>query len=133
MNPYFYSEAMLPKGFRFPESYVEFISKDPFEDLDPWWFFYEYQDSADFWLDYMKKQYPDRSLIPFAKYGASDDVACFDGADRTGDPKVFYIHTFTSPGWEQRGTAANFSVWLERARQEAAEYEAEQAAGDLIE
>jgi hypothetical protein len=115
MTCYLYTVADLPNGFRFPDSFLRAVSTNPMPDIDPWWFLCEFKDSADFWLAELKRQYPDRSLVPFAKLGAFDDIACFDGADKTGDPVVFYVHSFASPGWEDRGFLPNFSDWLKAA------------------
>jgi hypothetical protein len=66
-------------------------------------------------------------LFPFAKVNCPDNIVCFDGEDTSGDPKVYYIHAFASPGWEDRGYADNFTEWLKMARLESARYKAEQA------
>ncbi|MCT8343389.1 hypothetical protein LG003_11140 [Photorhabdus kleinii] len=56
----------------------------------------------------MKAQYPERQLVPFAKVSYSDDIACFDSSDISGDPKIFFIHAFASTGWEDRRNLNNF-------------------------
>jgi hypothetical protein len=73
----------------------------------------------------MHKQFPTRTLVPFAKDGGSDDVACFDSADTSGNPKVLCIHSFCSPGWEYRGEASSFAEWLQRTEWEATNVKAE--------
>lgn len=70
---------------------------------------------AAFWLDDLKRQYPSKSLVPFAKLEDTDDLACFDGFDGSGEPKVLYIHAFASVGWEGRGEELDFNGWLTRA------------------
>lgn len=130
MAHYLYSKQELPQGFSFPSSFLDIVNRDPVLDLDPWWFLYEFEEVAKTWLLEMKKQYPNRSLIPFAKVTYSDDIACFDGTDRSGDPKVYYVHTFASPGWEDRGNVNNFDDWLKLAKEESMEYKAERAKLD---
>jgi len=78
----------------------------------------------------VKGKYPTRKLIPFAKLNYSDDIVCFDGADTSEDPKIYYVHAFASAGWEDRGYTDNFSGWLKMARLESARYKAERAEDD---
>ena len=47
----------------------------------------------------MKKRYPNRKLIPFAKRVDNDDTACFEIGKGS---KVQLIHDFASEGFEQR-------------------------------
>jgi hypothetical protein len=128
MSCYLFSPESLPEGFVFPPSFLAFVAKEPIPYLEPWWFLCEFQKSADFWLAETHRQYPDRKLIPFAKKSGTDDVACFDGASRAPDPKVYYVHAFASPGWEDRGSASNFAEWLQSAEKESIEYKADQAS-----
>jgi hypothetical protein len=73
----------------------------------------------------LKRQYPARQLVPFALWEGSDDVACFDGGAESGDPVVYYVHAYASPGWEDRGHVRNFAEWLEAAKEESSKYQAE--------
>lgn len=125
MKPYLFDEKLLAGNFSFPQSYVELVSQENIPYLEPWWFLSEYKEDADFWMDEIAKQYPSRKLVPFAKAGSSDDVACFDGSDTSGNPKVFYVHTFASPSWEDHGDVESFDVWLEKTKAESIEYKAE--------
>jgi hypothetical protein len=112
----------VPPGFRFPRLYLSLLERPELPDLDPWWFLAENPKLAVFWAETLKKQFPERSLIPFAKLDTGDDLAAFDGSDMSGDPKVFYVHAYASPGWEGRGEVKNFDAWLTEARLEAEEY-----------
>ncbi len=125
MKPYLFDEKLLPENFSFPQSYIEFVSQEDMPYFEPWSFLCKYEKSADFWIGEIAKQYPSRTLVPFAKAGSSDDIACFDGSDTSGNPKVFYVHTFASPGWEDRGDVENFDVWLEKTKAESVQYKAE--------
>lgn len=85
----------------------------------------------------MLQKYADKPLVPFAilddPSGISNDgyvvLACFDGDDATGDPKV-YLHDYGNPkrvNWEDRFFLANFAEWLRFAKEESERYKAESA------
>jgi hypothetical protein len=48
----------------------------------------------------LAQRYPTRELFPFAYRQDNDDVACWE---RGMGEKVFVIHDFASPGWENEG------------------------------
>jgi hypothetical protein len=123
-KPYLFEEDSLPTGFRFPESYLRLLKK-PLPDIEPWWWLAPYKASSIFWLETLQEQFPYRTAIPFAKDNRSDDIACFDGTDTSGDPKVLFIHTFCSPGWEDRGTVDNFDEWLKTTTEESRQFKLE--------
>jgi hypothetical protein len=122
MARFCFEGSSLPPGFRFPRSYVSILEQAELPELDPWWFLAENPELATFWAETLKRQFPGRSLIPFAKLDTGDDLAAFDGSDTSGDPKVLYVHAYASPGWECRGEARNFDAWLQETKQEAEEY-----------
>lgn len=122
MKPYLFDDKLLPESFYFPQSYLAFVSQEDIPYFEPWSFLCKYEVSAKFWIDEIAKQYPTRSLVPFAKAGSTDDVVCFDGSDTSGNPKVFYVHTFASPGWEDRGDIENFDAWLEKTKFDSSQY-----------
>jgi hypothetical protein len=118
-------EGKTPPGFILPRHYVALLANEPLPDLEPWWLLAEQPNIALFWWTTLKAQYPTRSLVPFAKRDdLGDELAAFDGSDLSGDPRVFYVHAYTTPGWERRGDDANFLAWLENARREALEFKA---------
>lgn len=86
----------------------------------------EYENQTKNWVDIVGEQYPTRSLVPFAKHQDTDDVFCFNGDDRSGDPPVLIIHTFASPGTEYRGQWTSFDVWWEEMEEHRAAWLAEQ-------
>ncbi|WGL28422.1 SMI1/KNR4 family protein [Pectobacterium brasiliense] len=131
MSAYLYTEDELPEKFKYPSSYIEIMSMDVIPDIEPWSFICEFKESSDFWMREVKGKYPTRRLVPFAKVNYSDDIACFDGADTSGEPKVYYVHAFASSGWEDRGYTDNFTEWLKMARLESARYKVEQAEDDV--
>ena len=126
---YLFDAARLPDGFRFPTAYLELIAGAArLPDLCPWWFLAESRELAEFWLTTLQQQYPSRELIPIAKRDdLSDTLACFDGADHSGNPVVHHIHAYTEPDWEQRGTWRDFHDWMAQAELDAAEYGAAEA------
>ncbi|SDY98805.1 hypothetical protein SAMN04515617_1445 [Collimonas sp. OK242] len=129
MEPYLFTEGLLPEGFLFPHSYIDFVSRESIPDLDPWWFLCTSQRDADGWFQAVKKLYPERKLVPFALWDGSDDIACFDASVPTADPLVHYVHAYASSGWEDRGHVANFTEWLKVTEEESARYKTEREEG----
>ncbi len=121
---YLFEEQILPDGFIFPQSYLDLLESG-LPDIEPWWWLSPHKDSASFWLNTMREQFPERMLIPFAKDGSSDDIACFDGKDISGSPKILWIHAFCEPGWEHRGTTDTFIEWLEEMKKISVEFKME--------
>ena len=130
MGIYLYAKAELPDDFKYPVAYTDLMSLEVIPDLEPWSFICEFKESASFWMSELKKQYPTRKIVPFAKLNYSDDIACFDGEDISGDPKVYYVHAFASAGWEYRGYTDSFAEWLKIARLESASYKSERAENE---
>ncbi len=125
IEKYLFEDYPPPSDFKFPQPYLDLLEKG-LPGIEPWWWLAPHKDSAIYWADTLRKQFPSRTLVPFAKHGSSDDVACFDGSDTSGNPKVLYIHSFCSPGWEHRGEASSFAEWLQKTEIEAAEFKAEE-------
>lgn len=122
----------LPPAFRYPEPYLRMASSATQPDLYPWRLLGDHGSEIPFFLDIVRKRYPDKVLIPFARRddSASGDLACFDGDDATGNPKI-YFHVFGDTRevpWTKRFSIAGFSGWLQEAQQEAEEYRTEMAA-----
>ncbi|WP_085657122.1 hypothetical protein [Pseudomonas sp. B11(2017)] len=112
--------------FAFPESFMDVISATPEVDIEPWWFIVFEDGNVDYWYHALKKLYPKRDLVPFAKFNANDDIACFDGNDNCHNPQVFIIHTFASEGWELHNTYKNFNTWFRHAIDEHAAWSSEE-------
>ncbi|WP_308492532.1 hypothetical protein [Microbacterium terrisoli] len=124
-------EAVRPPGFIAPRRFEELLRQGELPDIDPWWWLIEFDESVRWWSETIKTQYPSRPpLVPFAKHGGTDDVFCFDGADLSGNPRVFIVHTFASPGWENRGYWDDFDVFMEAAEEEHADWLREEAEDD---
>jgi hypothetical protein len=118
---FFLTEPLIPMGFKYPVSYVNFI-KGELCDLDPWIFLDD--EELVLYYDGLKERYHYKEVLPFACRLDNDDVACFDASVPSDDPKVLIIHDFASPGWEGRGECENFLEWLELAKLESREYKA---------
>jgi hypothetical protein len=121
-----YGNFPPPVDFRFPEYYLTLLDAG-LPEIDPWWWLVEAQAQslslAEFWSKTLREQFPYRNLVPFAKNEGSDDVVCFDGSDTSGDPKIYLIHGFCSPGYELRDEFANFRQWFEFKLQEAIQHQ----------
>ena len=111
----FNAEEIYPK-FKYPYG-LERIVDLGLTDLDLW-FILEAPFAEQYCLD-LKKRYPDRKLIPFAKRVDCDDVACFE-VDKP--KKVEIIHDFADPGWEQRAEHPDFWAWFKEAIDEFIEF-----------
>jgi len=113
----FLSNQDLPKGFIYPTSFIKYIKYDTeVKELEPYILFRD-QDDVQTFNRVVKEQYPSRVLVPFGKDNYSDDVFCFDGTDTSGNPKVYIVHTYASPGWEDKGYVKDFSAWLQFAQE----------------
>ncbi len=110
----------LPEWFNYPFSLLKLIKNDCI-DFGPW----QLLDGELLQIRHsgLIKRYPYRKLIPFARRVDSDDMACFDVAEPSDDPKVIIIHDFASPGWEGREEYDNFDSWLEAAKKDAEDWE----------
>lgn len=64
-------------------------------------------------IDGLKKRYPDRELVPFAKRDDNDDLACWDS--KFGCDKIAVIHDFASSGYEDKESFASFEDWHRNA------------------
>lgn len=125
LSPY---RKYLAANFKFSPSFISFVSTDQLPDLEPWWFFCKEKRYIDSWCTTVARLYRHRQLVPFANWLYTDDISCFDGADTSGNPKVFYVHAFASAGWEDRGSVADFDEWLKSAKKDSDSYKAERSS-----
>jgi hypothetical protein len=107
----------LPGWFTYPDDFLETIRNGVF-DIGPWQFLYGT------WLrvryDGLKKRFPDRNLMPFARRLDNDDVACWDQRK----PKtICIVHDFSAPGWENREEFPSYNAWLLAAQEAAKDYD----------
>ena len=102
--------------FNYPESYEKILDLGLY-DFDIW-FIMDCEQATDIYNG-MKKRYPNRNLIPFAKRVDSDDTACFELEKGT---RIQIIHDFADAGYEQRGEFNDFWEWFNNAINEMIEY-----------
>lgn len=99
-------QEFLDNEFAYPEEYLKVIELN-LCDFEYWYMFSE--ENALKRLNGLKKRYPERQLIPFARRDDSDDIACFEVGDSI---KVQLIHDFASSGFEQKRTYRDFWEWF---------------------
>jgi hypothetical protein len=127
MDCYLYGPDLLPAGFRFPKSFLDFVTQPVLPDLEPWELLCQSgRKAADGWMKALKEQFPTRKLVPFSLRSGSDEVACFDAGKPSGEPGVYYVEAYSPAGMESRGWADNFAAWLRNAERDAAEWKAEE-------
>ena len=137
-NIFLYNTPILPDGFVFPQSYIDTVKSNNIIDLEPWDFLCKDIGKSLSYYGALLIEYRDQPLIPFAI--ASDEsgffndgyvvLACFDGSDKSGDPKVYfhdygYSYSGEDPVRGKQYYLENFSVWLESAKEESAQYKAD--------
>ena len=105
------SRTTAPTGFVFPTSYLDLVAEGELPDVSPVFWLLRLESGVEDWIEILTSQYPERTLVPFAKDRRTDDVFCFDGKDTSGNPPVLLIHSFTDPGWEYRGEWFHFDSW----------------------
>ncbi len=110
----------LPTWFEYPTQLLMMVKNSQI-DIGPWSLMRE--KSLKIMKEGLKKQYPYRKLLPFARRFDCDDVACFDVAEPSDNPEVIIIHNYASPGWEGREEYDNFDSWLEAAKKDAEDWE----------
>jgi len=107
----------LPNWFAYPADFLQVVRSESL-DIGPW------QILLGKWLrvrnEGLKKRFPDRNLVPFARRLDNDDVACWD---RGESGRVYIVHDFSAPGWEQRIEYGSFVAWYQAAREEAKGYD----------
>lgn len=67
----------------------------------------------------IRSRYPNRKLIPFAHRKDCDDVACWDAKDHL---KVYLIHDYASPGFEQVAVFPSFWDWFKQMIEDVIEF-----------
>lgn len=142
-NIFLYNFPILPNGFVFPKTYIDLIMNNNIIEIEPWSFLCRDKGMSLSYYGSMLIKYKDHPLVPFAiaddQSGFFNDgyiiLACFDGKDTSGDPKV-YFHDYgyrgEEPSWENRYHLDNFSTWFVLAKEESAQYKAERAELDNI-
>lgn len=95
--------------FEYPQAYDKLVELN-LVNFEIWFIMERRQATAIY--NGMKKRYPKRDLIPFAKRANNDDTACFEiGREKS----IQIIHDFASEGYEQRESYNNIWEWTESA------------------
>jgi hypothetical protein len=112
-------------GFRFPAGYLRVLELG-LTKLDPWLFL----DSAEALLhryEGLRKRYPSRLVLPFARRHDCDDVAAFviksEGHRASG---VVLIHDFAQAGMEVDAAYPTFWDWYRSAVEDFIERQREE-------
>jgi hypothetical protein len=117
MKPDLLSAEEIPSWFAYPTDFLSVVQSG-LRDIGAW----QVLDGK--WLrirhEGLKKRFPDRDLVPFARRLDCDDVACWDSKS---SPSVEVVHDFSAPGWEERDSFPSFQAWLLAAQEEAKGYD----------
>ncbi len=95
--------------FQYPQSIIKAVELN-LVDFEFWYFMDE--EKVESRINGLKKRYPGRKLIPFARRDDCDDIACFEVGKGEA---VQIIHDFASEGYEQREEYKNFWDWMKTA------------------
>jgi hypothetical protein len=111
-----YTKIQLPVEFNFPMEFRKIIELN-IVNIEPWYIMNA--ERIETRINGLKEKYPSRCLIPFAKRDDNDDVACFELGQ---DKKVFIVHDYASPGWEQHKIFEDFWSWFRKAIEDMIEF-----------
>ncbi len=114
---YFLEWSDLSEEFEYPREFRRLVELG-LTEFEPWTLLKDAQLTNR--NDGLRKRFPDRKLVPFARRLDNDDVAAWD-SDRAG--KVVILHDFASPGWEHQAEFATFYDWLRQVVDDFIEYD----------
>lgn len=109
----------LPEWFEYPKPFKRVVRLE-LVDLEPWFFMNGARVAER--MKGLKTRYPTRDLVPFARRGDNDDIACWE---RDKGETVILIHDFTTAGYEDRGTYPTFWDWFRSVVEEMIEFDDE--------
>lgn len=109
--------SMLPGGFCYPKPLLKLVRLN-LVNIEPWIILNG--DQVISRMEGLRRRYPNRELIPFARRIDNDDLACFEPIKGMG---VQIIHDFASSGYEQRKEYADFWDWFRDAVNEMIEFD----------
>ncbi|APY45179.1 hypothetical protein SAV10_004744 [Salmonella enterica] len=110
------TDKELPAWFSYPDSFKRIIDQgllyfDPWVIMEDEWLRTRYEG--------IKKRYPSKELVPFARREDNDDVACWE---KNKNGKIVIIHDVASEGYENVKEFNNFWDWLRSALEATIEY-----------
>ncbi|MCK9386192.1 MAG: hypothetical protein M0Q15_16400 [Nevskia sp.] len=112
------SPQELPEWFVYPEDFLNALQSEVHNIGAAWQFLHGK------WLRVrysgLKKRFPSRDLVPFARRLDCDDIACWE---RSSFPSVHVVHDFCAPGWEERQSFPSFLAWVSDAQKEARDFD----------
>ena len=115
---FFLDKADRPNWFvEYPKQFSRIVAQG-LVDFDPWYILSS--DEIKTLSIGLKNRYPLRMILPFAKTGSSDDIACWDAHDLD---KIYIVHDYASAGWEQGKIYDSFWDWFRMAVESTIEYE----------
>lgn len=109
----------LPDWFSYSDGFLRIVNQGLL-DFDPW--IIMESDRLRVRYEGVKKRYPNRELIPFARREDCDDIACWE---KNKDGKVVVIHDFSGDGYENVCEFNSFWDWLRSALETTIEYNGE--------
>jgi len=107
-------KADLPDWFDYPTE-LSILMKQNLLDFDPWVIITDERLVERY--KGLKKRYPERNLIPFARREDNDDLACFEKGK-----EVVVIHDFASAGFEGGKETLSFWDWFRMSIDDMIEY-----------
>jgi hypothetical protein len=109
---YILPERQRPSWLEYPHSFCRIVEQ-ALVHITPWHLLEAQRAVVHF--KGLAERYPTRELFPFAYRQDNDDVACWSNG--TGE-KVFIIHDFASPGWEDEAVFDDVWTWFRAAVEE---------------
>lgn len=107
-----YNVQEIYNNYEYPAEFIRIIDLNLI-DFDLWYLMTKEQVAIR--IKGLKKRYPNRQLIPFARRDDGDDIACFEVGK---EDRVQIIHDFAGVGYEQRKEYSCFWDWFREAIEE---------------
>ena len=99
--PYVPPAEKLPEGFLFPQDYLDFIKQKGEEpDMYPWKFLCFNPDDYDYYLLLLKRNHPNKKLVPLARWDMNGEMACFELPEGSDQPVIRRVLPFTDIGYD---------------------------------
>ncbi len=110
-------EFEKPDWFKYPAEFLRALERNVV-DIGPWQFL------SGQWLSVrhegLKRRFPNRKLVPFARRLDNDDIACWEQGKAAS---VHIVHDFSASGWEDRENYPSFEAWYIAAKDDAKDYD----------